>query len=396
MAKWNLALVGAGRRGGGAHLPVIPKLSESYNFVAVCDINEAVATEHAERYGVHAYTNLREMVAEENLDVVDVTVPGEAHHAVCVYLAQRGIHVLCETPIASTLTLSDMMIRAAQENGVVLEIAENYYRAPIERFKTELIRAGVVGDVSRIYRIFHEGGYHGMSMLRLRAGGNPVSVLGITHSTPVIPITDRMKRHHTSDNWSLGYLDFDNDVSALMVYSNVIHARSLGRGVRGVSQIDGSAGTIVGDTVYAVPPEDLDKGAVAKPHEPRRVTQTVDGVNALSRIEMELPGQTLAWENPLAHLPLTEGQVAVADELLSVARALDTGRPPEYGAAAGRLDQEMNLAAAESSRQARTTLHFPFEESSESQARTRERFLREYGVPPDDVEGMLDVFFPRR
>ena len=76
-----------------------------------------------------------------------------------------------------------------------------------------------IGEVARIYRIFYEGGYHGMSMLRLRAGGEPKSALGITQTTPVIPIIDRMKRHHTSERWSLGFIEFDNNATALMVYS---------------------------------------------------------------------------------------------------------------------------------------------------------------------------------
>ena len=40
MSKLNIALVGAGRRGSGAHLPVIPKLKHIYNLVAICDIDE--------------------------------------------------------------------------------------------------------------------------------------------------------------------------------------------------------------------------------------------------------------------------------------------------------------------------------------------------------------------
>ena len=96
--------------------------------------------------------------------------------------------------------MTDLMIEEAKRNNVKLEVAENYYRAPRERFLSAAIDAGAIGEVGRIYRIFYEGGYHGMSMLRLRANGEPKSILGITQSTPVIPIIDRMKRHHTSDN----------------------------------------------------------------------------------------------------------------------------------------------------------------------------------------------------
>ena len=396
MAKYKLALIGAGRRGGGAHLPVFPILSDTFEFVAICDIEGAVAKQYAEQYGVRAYTNVRDLVANEELDVVDVTVPVPAHHAVCVFLANHGINVLVETPVASTRRLSEMMTEAAEKNGTVLEVAENYYRVPIERFMSKVIAQGVIGDVGRIYRIFHEGGYHGMSMLRIRAGGYPTAVLGITHRMDVIPHTDRMKRHHTSENWSLGYIDFDSGATATMIYSNVIHARSLGRKIGGVDQIDGSKGAIIDGVVYVVPPEELESGAIAKGYEPQRVVEEVGGVNVLKRIELNLPNESVVWENPLAHLPLREGHIAVADELLSVARALDTGEPPEYGAAAGWLDQEMNLAMGESSRQDRTTLKFPLTEETAGERSTHEGYSKQYGVAYDDIDGLIDVFFPRR
>ena len=183
-----------------------------------------------------------------------------------------------------------------------------------------------------------------MSMLRLRAGGEPKSALGIVQTSPVIPIIDRMKRHHTSENWSLGFIEFDNGATALMVYSNVIHARSLGRGQTGISQIDGSKGTIVGEDIYVTPAEELQSGAKGIAHRPKRTTIDVDGVNVIQTIALELPEQTVTWENPLKHYPLSEGQIAVADELLSIANAILNDTEPEYGALLARQDQEMNIA----------------------------------------------------
>ncbi len=299
MPKLNIALVGAGRRGAGAHLPVIAKLKEVYNLVAICDIDKEAAVRYAEQYGANPYTNVRALVEHEKLDVVDITVPGSAHHATACFMADAGVNILCETPIAVTLPMADLMIERAKQNNVKLEVAENYYRAPRERFLSKVIEADVIGKVGRIYRIFYEGGYHGMSMLRLRANGEPKSILGITQSTPVIPIIDRMKRHHTSENWSLGFLEFDNNTTALMVYSNIIHARSLGRGQRGISQLDGSKGTIVDEDIHIVHPEDLENGARSVPYQPKRTMIDVDGVQVIEKIELELRDRVIAWENPL-------------------------------------------------------------------------------------------------
>jgi len=394
--KLNLALIGAGRRGRGAHLPVILKLADVYNFVAVCDADEQTLQEIAAEHNVRTYTNVRDLVEQEDIDVADVCVPVDAHHAICCFLADAGINIIVETSIAPTLALADMMIEAAGRNKVKLEVAENYHRAPAERFKTAVIESGIIGQVSRIYRIFYEGGAHGMSMLRLRAGAPPKSILGISHTTPVIPITDRMKRHHTDDRWSLAYLDFENNTSALMVYSNVIHARSLGRGQSGVSQIDGTAGTIVGDAIHIVPADQLDSGARGVPHEPRRITKQVNGEEILQRLEVTLPDQTIGWDNPYADLGVTERQVAVADELMSIANAVLEDKEPTYGAAEARLDMEMNLAMRESGLRDREVITFPLAKDSAIEQQTHERFEKEYGVRPEDVDKLIDVFYPRR
>ncbi|MDE0426769.1 MAG: Gfo/Idh/MocA family oxidoreductase [Candidatus Poribacteria bacterium] len=396
MSKLNIALIGAGRRGAGAHLPVIAKLKDIYNLVAICDIDEEAATRYAKEYGATPYTNVRDLIVQEELDVVDVTVPGVAHHAICCFMADAGVHILCETPIAVTLPTTDLMIERAKANNVKLEIAENYYRAPRERFLSKVIAADIIGDVARIYRIFYEGGYHGMSMLRLRAGGEPKSALGITQTTPVIPIIDRMKRHHTSERWSLGFIEFDNNATALMVYSNVIHARSLGRGQTGISQIDGSKGTIVGEDIYVTPADELQSGAKGVPYRPKRTTIDVDGVNVTEAIELQLPDQTVTWENPLKNYPLSESQIAVADELLSIATAIQNDTEPEYGAARARQDQEMNIAMSESGNRSRETLTFPLTALTTTEQDIHENYQQQYGHPIEDIEAGIDTFFPRR
>ena len=396
MSKLNIALVGAGRRGGGAHLPVIAKLKDVYNLVAICDIDEEVATQYAKEYGATPYTNVRDLVDREELDVVDITVPGVAHHAIACFMADASVHILCETPIGVTLPTTDLIIERAKANNVKLEVAENYYRVPRERFLSKVIEADVIGEVARIYRIFHEGGYHGMSMLRLRAGGEPKSALGITQTTPVIPIIDRMKRHHTSERWSLGFIEFDNNATALMVYSNVIHARSLGRGQTGISQIDGSKGTIVGEDIYVTPADQLESGARGVPYRPKRTTIDMDGLDVLEKISLELPEQTVTWENPLKNYRLPEGRLAVADELLSIATAVLNDTEPEYGAARARQDQEMNIAMSESGKRSRETITFPLTELTETERGTHESYEKQYGHPIEDIEAGIDTFFPRR
>ncbi len=397
--KLKLALIGLGRRGRSSHLPIYPKLKDVFEFVAVCDKDGEVLREVAAEYGVNAYTSVRDLVDGEELDVVDVVVPGDAHHPICCYLAENGINIIVETPVSVTRSMTDMMVEAATRNNVKLEVAENYHRVPMARFQAKVIDSGIIGDVGRIYRIFYEGGYHGMSMLRLLAGSRPKSILGITHVTDVVPIIDRMKRHHSQENCTTSFLEFENGAAATMIYSNVIHARSLGRKTTGISQIDGTRGAIVGNTVYFTDPADYQSGANANAYEPQLFNIGVEGRQVLERISLELPDREIVWQNPYAHLGVGENNgrgVDMADQLMSIANAVLHDSEPTYGVQEARLDQEMSLAASESALMNKQPLAFPLRSSSEAEERIQARFKETYGFDYTDIEPLLDVFYPRR
>ncbi len=397
--KLKLALIGLGRRGRGGHLPIYPKLKDVFEFVAVCDKEEEVLREVAAEYGVNAYTSVRDLVAGEDLDIVDVVVPGEAHHPICCYLAENGINIIVETPVAVTRPMTDMMIEAAQRNNVKLEVAENYHRVPMARFQAKVIDSGIIGEVGRIYRIFYEGGYHGMSMLRLLANSPPKSILGITHVTDVVPIIDRMKRHHSQENCTTSFLEFENGAAATMIYSNVIHARSLGRKMVGISQIDGTRGAIVGETVYFTDPATYQSGASGVPYEPQRSFIEVEGRQILESISLQLPDQEIVWQNPYAHLGVGENNgrgVDMADQFMSIANAVLHDIEPTYGVQEARLDQEMTLAASESALMNKQPLDFPLRSPSEAEEQIQERFKETHGYDYTDIEPLLDVFYPRR
>ncbi len=397
--KLKLALIGLGRRGRSSHLPIYPKLKEVFEFVAVCDKDESTLRAVAEEYGVNAYSSVRDLVEGEDLDIVDVVVPGDAHHPICCYLAEAGINIIVETPVATTRPMTDMMIEAAARNGVKLEVAENYHRVAMARFQAKVIAADVIGEVGRIYRIFYEGGYHGMSMLRLLAGSPPKSILGITHVTPVVPIIDRMKRHHAQETCTTSFLEFENGAAATMIYSNVIHARSLGRKATGISQIDGTRGAIVDSTVYYTNPADYESGAAATAYAPQLSTIEWEGRQVLDRISLELPDRTITWQNPYAHLGIGENNgrgVDMADQLMSIANAVRNDTEPTYGVQEARLDQEMTLAASESALMNKQPLSFPLRSPSQAEERIHERFKETYGYAYTDIEPLLDVFYPRR
>lgn len=95
----------------------------------------------------HAVTDWRAAVARDDIDLVDVCAPGNAHKdIVLAALAQRKA-VLCEKPLANTLADAREMLAAAQAAGVAHMVGFNYRFAPAVRLAKSLIDEGRLGKL---------------------------------------------------------------------------------------------------------------------------------------------------------------------------------------------------------------------------------------------------------
>lgn len=126
--KLKTGLVGCGKV-GDFHALAFSQLEES-QFVAVCDSDRARAEAFAARYGVKAYTDVEEMCRKEKLDVVSICTPHPIHAAPAVAAASCGSNVIIEKPLASCLADCDAIIKAGEENHVVIGtmVQRRFYR----------------------------------------------------------------------------------------------------------------------------------------------------------------------------------------------------------------------------------------------------------------------------
>src|SRR5258708_31112305 len=132
MKQLRVAIVGMGSR-SKAHVPLLKIMQDKFEVAAVCDALAERARAAAAEYDVPWYDNVEQMLAKENIDIVDIVLPPDAHHVVGAIAAEHKCHLMCETPISITLPLADAMIEAARRNGVKFEVAEQVYRWPEER-----------------------------------------------------------------------------------------------------------------------------------------------------------------------------------------------------------------------------------------------------------------------
>ena len=137
------ALVGVGKV-TDMHARALVNLKESL-FTAVCGRNREKTENYAARYGIRAYTDVAEMVAKEQIDVVIICTPHPNHKEPTIAALEAGANVLIEKPLASSLEDCDAMLEASEsykrQIGVVCQ--RRWYH-PAIRVK-EAIDAGKIG-----------------------------------------------------------------------------------------------------------------------------------------------------------------------------------------------------------------------------------------------------------
>jgi len=119
--------------------------AQGVELVAGADVNKEATDTAARRGGFTGYTDWRKMLDEAEPDVVSVCTPPVLHREMAVEAMQRGIHVMCEKPIASTTEDARAMVQAAQEYDAKLMVAYCHrWHPPIQKIK-QLIDAGTLG-----------------------------------------------------------------------------------------------------------------------------------------------------------------------------------------------------------------------------------------------------------
>src|SRR6056297_3545375 len=113
---------------------------------AACDVDEAKLSDFAEEYDCEAYTDYRDLVRSEDIDVVYVGVPPKHHPEIVTAALDAGKHVLCEKPIAETAERGREMVEAAQSSDRVTAINLPFRYTPGFVEMRERIADGAVGD----------------------------------------------------------------------------------------------------------------------------------------------------------------------------------------------------------------------------------------------------------
>jgi predicted dehydrogenase len=114
---------------------------------AVCDADATRADAARERFGLaRRYTDFREALDRERPEFVDIITPPASHLEIVAEAARRGVHVICQKPLAPSFDEACRMVEACAAAGVRLMVHENFRFQPWHREIRRLLDDGAIGD----------------------------------------------------------------------------------------------------------------------------------------------------------------------------------------------------------------------------------------------------------
>jgi predicted dehydrogenase len=145
MNKLKFAIIGCGRI-AERHAVQISRIGY---LEAVCDNVSSKAIRLGQKYNSKIYTDYDELLRKENeLDVIAICTPNGLHAEHSIKAFKKGVHVLCEKPMAITVYDCGEMIKEAEKaNKRLFVVKQNRYNPPVKAIKEAL-------DENRLGRIY--------------------------------------------------------------------------------------------------------------------------------------------------------------------------------------------------------------------------------------------------
>lgn len=117
--KLRVAVVGGGV--GRSHIEAYQSLSDRYEVVAFCDIDETKARDVAQQFNIpHVYTAYKDVCARDDLDIIDLSTPPALHYKQILEALAAGKNVICEKPLVASLREVDELEEATRQAGRLL------------------------------------------------------------------------------------------------------------------------------------------------------------------------------------------------------------------------------------------------------------------------------------
>lgn len=146
------AIVGFGFISSKGHMPAYADRIKKYRdveIIAICDICPERQSDVPA--GIRFYTDYQELLScELELDFLDVSTHAADHYKISKMGLEKGLHVLCEKPLTTSIAEAEDLIQTAISCKRVLFPCHNYKHAPVVNAIREIVESGKIGKVKAI------------------------------------------------------------------------------------------------------------------------------------------------------------------------------------------------------------------------------------------------------
>ncbi|MGG7510161.1 Gfo/Idh/MocA family protein [Plantibacter sp. YIM 135249] len=150
----GVGFMGAAHSQGWRVAPRFFDLSAQPEMAVLVGRDTARTAAAADNWGwAESSTDWREVIARDDIDVVDIVTPGDSHAEIAIAALEAGKHVLCEKPLANTVAEAEAMTEAAAravERGVLAMVGFTYRRVPAATFARDLVASGRIGRIRQV------------------------------------------------------------------------------------------------------------------------------------------------------------------------------------------------------------------------------------------------------
>ncbi|MGD9293979.1 MAG: Gfo/Idh/MocA family oxidoreductase [Roseobacter sp.] len=155
MARIRLGMVGGGKDAfiGAVHR-IASRIDDRYELCAgALSSTPEKSRESGEALGLErVYDDFRQMAIREarlknGIEAVAIVTPNHVHFAAAREFLKRGIHVICDKPLTSTLADARKLVKAAEQADALFVLTHNYTGYPMVRQAREMVAGGEIGKV---------------------------------------------------------------------------------------------------------------------------------------------------------------------------------------------------------------------------------------------------------
>lgn len=146
----RIGLAGAGRAGWGMHCQELEDKQQLFRIVAACDLIPSRREAMAERYDCKTYERLEDLMADPDVELIDIATRSSDHCAHGLLALAGGKHVFMEKPFAGTYEEALLLLEAEQSSRGKLFVRHNRRFDPDFLHVQEVMASGILGDIFAI------------------------------------------------------------------------------------------------------------------------------------------------------------------------------------------------------------------------------------------------------